>query len=127
MTNILSTGFNTLYVFAGMVLLEFIVFLIIVARKKLNIIRILLAVLTGNAFTTVMCLFVPAGDSDFGYYTWLGIAFLLSVVFEWLVYIGYFKDREIVVHNGYFLSCSVFGNLVSFGGIAALTYAGLLD
>ena len=63
MANILNTNFNTLYIFAGMVLLEFIVFLIIVAKKRLNIIRILLAVLTGNAITTVMCLFIPVAEA----------------------------------------------------------------
>ncbi len=126
MNNILSTDFNTLYIFAGMVLLEFIVFLIIVAKKKLNIVRILLAVLTGNAITAAMCLFLPAGDSDFGYYTWLGVAFLLSVGFEWWIYTAYFRDREVKVSNGYFLASAVFGNLISFGSIAALTYFGIL-
>lgn len=122
MNNILNTGFNTLYVFAGMVLLEFIVFLIIVAKKRLNIIRILLAVLAGNALTTVMCLFLPAGDSDFGYYTWLGVAFLLSAVFEWLIYAGFFRDREVRISNGYFLAAAVFGNLLSFAAVGVLNY-----
>ena len=122
MNNILNTNFNTLYIFAGMVLLEFIVFLIIVAKKKLNIIRILLAVLTGNAITTVMCLFLPAAEAGFGYYAWLGVAYALSTVFEWLVYTGYFKDNEVQISNGYFIASAVIGNLLSFGAIFALNH-----
>jgi hypothetical protein len=122
MTNILNTNFNTLYIFAGMVLLEFIVFLIIVAKKKLNIIRILLAVLTGNAITTVMCLFIPAAEAGFGYYAWLGVAFLISATFEWLVDVGYFRNSEVRISNGYFLASAIIGNLLSFGAIFALNH-----
>ncbi|MCR5453726.1 MAG: hypothetical protein K6F33_01905 [Bacteroidales bacterium] len=122
MTNILNTNFNTLYIFAGMVLLEFIVFLILVAKKKLNIIRILLAVLTGNAITTLMCLFIPSSEAGFGYYAWLGAAYVLSTVFEWLVYVGYFRNNEVRISNGYFIASAVIGNLLSFGAIFALNH-----
>lgn len=127
MTNILSTSFNTLYVFAGMVLLEFIIFLIIVAKKNLNILRILFAVLSGNLLTTIMCLFIPYGDGMFSYYTWLGIAFLITVTFEWLIDMAYFRNRENTLKWGYFLACSVFGNLISFAGIGLLNHFELLD
>ncbi|MCQ2252840.1 MAG: hypothetical protein MJZ61_05250 [Bacteroidales bacterium] len=127
MTNILNTSFSTLYVFAGMVLLEFIIFLIIVAKKKLNIIRILFAVLSGNLFTTVLCLFLPAGTSEFSYYTWMGISFLVAVVFEWLIDMAYFKNRENTLGWGYFLTCSVFGNLVSFALLGLFNHLELLD
>ena len=122
MANILNTNFNTLYIFAGMVLLEFIVFLIIVAKKRLNIIRILLAVLTGNAITTVMCLFIPSAEAGFGYYTWLGVAFAISTVFEWLVDVGYFRNNEVRISNGYFLASAIIGNLLSFGALFALNH-----
>ena len=122
MTNILNPNFNTLYVFAGMVLLEFIVFLIIVAKKRLNIIRILLAVLTGNAISTVICFFIPAGDGNLGYYAWLGLAFLISATFEWLVDVGYFRNNEVRISNGYFLASAIIGNLISFGVIFALNH-----
>ena len=122
MANILNTNFNTLYIFAGMVLLEFIVFLIIVAKKRLNIIRILLAVLTGNAITTVMCLFIPVAEAGFGYYAWLGVAFLISATFEWLVDVGYFRNSEVRISNGYFLASAIIGNLLSFGALFALNH-----
>lgn len=126
MTNILSTSFNTLYVFAGMVLLEFIIFLIMVTRKNLNVLRVFFAALSGNAFTTVLCLFVPAGNSDFGYYTWFGISFLLAVVFEWLIDVAYFKDRPNTLSNSRFLWISIICNIVSFGAIFALKHYELI-
>ena len=122
MTNILNTNFNTLYIFAGMVLLEFIVFLIIVAKKRLNIIRILLAVLTGNAITTVICLFIPSAEGGFGYYSWLGVAFVISAAIEWLVDVGYFRNNELRISNGYFLASAIIGNLLSFGALFALNH-----
>ncbi len=110
-----------------MVLLEFIIFLVIVAKKNLNILRIFFAVLSGNALTAMMCLFMPSGSTEFGYYSWLAIAFLVSVVFEWLIDMAYFKNREHTLSWGYFFCCAVFGNLVSFAGIGLLNHFGILD
>lgn len=125
MENILPVNFVTLYIFAGAVLIEFIVFLLIVSRKKLNILRIFFAVLTGNALSTVFCMFLPAGTHEWGYYVWLGVAFLLAVIFEWLIDIAYFVDHK-TVKNSRFLACSLFGNIITFLVIALLNMRGLI-
>jgi len=127
MNNILNTSFDTLYLFAGMVLIEFIISLILLAHRNLNLVRIFMATLSGNAFTSILCLFIPAGNSDFGYFTWLGIAFALAVVFEWVFYIAYFRDRENKASNSRFLFCSLLGNIVSFAAIAVLQHFEILS
>ena len=127
MNNILNTNFDTLYLFAGMVLVELIISYIMLAHRNLNLIRIFMAVLSGNAFTSLLCLFVPAGSSDFGYYTWLGIAFAVTVVFEWVFYLAYFRDRENTASNSRFFFCSLIGNIVSFAVIAILNQLDILS
>ncbi|MBQ3690050.1 MAG: hypothetical protein II937_09395 [Bacteroidales bacterium] len=126
MNNILPTTFNVLYVFAGMVLLEFIIFLIMSAKKKLNVIRIFFAVLSGNAFTTILNLFVPEGSSTFGYLTWFIIAFLMAIAAEWLIYIAYFNDRENRLSKTGFLWISIVCNLVTFSILYLLKQYSLL-
>ncbi len=127
MNNILNTSFDTLYLFAGMVLIEFIISLILLAHRNLNLIRVFMSVLSGNAFTSILCLFLPAGNSDFGYYTWLGIAFAVAVVFEWVFYIAYFRDRPNTASNTRFFFCSLLGNVVSFAAIALLHHFDILN
>ncbi len=120
MTNILPTSFNVLYVFAGMVLLEFIIFLIMVTKKNLNVVRIFFAVLSGNAFTTILSLFIPAGEENFGYLAWFIATFVLSVVAEWLIDVAYFNDRENKLSKKGFLWISLVCNLFSFAVIYLL-------
>lgn len=128
MSNILPLSYNTLFIFAGIVLTEFIVFLILVSKRNLNILRGFFAVLFGNALTTLFCLFLPAsqGELGFSYYAWLILAFALAVVFEWLIYIAFYRNRENRVSNTRFFFCSLFGNLVSFAIIAVLTTYGII-
>ncbi|MBR4266421.1 MAG: hypothetical protein IKQ46_10230 [Bacteroidales bacterium] len=120
MTNILPVSFNLLYVFAGMVLIEFITFLIMVAKKKLNVLRIFFAVLSGNAFTTVLAMFIPAGNSMFGYLVWFFVAFALAVVFEWGFDIAFFRDREYTLSNLRFFFISLICNILSYSTIYLL-------
>lgn len=127
MNNILNTSFDTLYLFAGMVFVEYIISLILLAKRNLNLLRVFLAALTGNAISTVMCLFVPNGYSDWGYYTLLAAAFAISLVVEWFIYIAYFRTEEFTVSNTRFFFCSLFGNLVSFAGIFLLQHFEILD
>ncbi len=127
MNNILNTSFDTLYLFAGMVFVEYIISLILLAHRNMNLLRVFMAVLSGNAFTSLLCLFLPAGNSDFGYYTWLGIAFAITVLFEWVFYIAYFRDREFTASNSRFFFCSLIGNIVSFAAIALLQHFDILN
>ena len=126
--NILPLSFNSLYIFAGAVLIEFIVFLILVSKKKLNIVRILFAVLCGNALTTLFCFFMPAGNGELGFsfYTWMTIAFAIAVVFEWLIDVAFFRDRPNKVSNLRFFFCSLIGNLLTFALITVLALRQLL-
>ncbi|MBO4741663.1 MAG: hypothetical protein J5605_08530, partial [Bacteroidales bacterium] len=62
----------------------------------------------------------------FSYYAWLILAFALAVVFEWLIYIAFYRNRENRVSNTRFFFCSLFGNLVSFAIIAVLTTYGII-
>ena len=126
MTNILPANFNVLYVFAGMVLLEFIIFLIMVVKKNLNVVRIFFSVLSGNAFTTVLCLFIPHGGEGVGHLAWFITAFLLAVAAEWLIDIAYFKDRPNKLSNLGFLWVSIVCNLVTFAGVYLLTQYGVI-
>lgn len=129
MSNILPVSFNALYIFAGIVLLEFIVFLIFVSKRKLNILRGFFAVLCGNAISTAFCLFLPAGNGQelgFGYYAWLTCAFILAVVFEWVIYIAFYRNRENRVSNTRFFFCSLIGNLVTFAVLGLLSVRGLI-
>jgi len=126
MTNILPANFNVLYVFAGMVLLEFIIFLIMVTKKNLNVVRIFFAVLSGNAFTTVLCLFIPFGGEGIGHLIWFLTAFLLCAAAEWLIDIAYFGDRPNRLSNLGFLWVSLVCNLVTFSAVYLLTQYGVL-
>ena len=126
MTNILPANFNVLYVFAGMVLLEFIIFLIMVTKKNLNVVRIFFAVLSGNAFTTVLCLFIPFGGEGLGHLIWFLTAFLLGAAAEWLIDIAYFRDRPNRLSNLGFLWVSLVCNLVTFSAVYLLTQYGVL-
>jgi hypothetical protein len=121
MNNILPVDFNVFYVFAGMVLLEFIIFLIMVTKKNLNVVRIFFAVLSGNAFTTVLCLFIPYGGEGVGHLAWFIVAFLLAIAAEWLIDIAYFNDRPNRLSRLGFLWISIVCNLVTFAGIYLLT------
>ncbi len=127
MNNILNTSFDTLYLFAGMVLFEYIIALIMMARRNLNLLRVFFAVLSGNAISALMCLFLPAGSSDLGYYTWLAIAFGASVVVEYFIYLAYFRDREYSFRNIRFFFCSLFANIVSFAGVGLLQHFEVID
>lgn len=127
MNNILNTSFDTLYLFAGMVLVEYIVALVMTARKNLSLLRVFFAVLTGNALSAIMCLFLPAENTDFGYYTWLGIALSASVVLEHFVYVGYFRDEVYTFRNIRFFFCSLLANIVSFAGVALLHHFEVID
>lgn len=129
MNNILPLSFNSLYIFAGAVLLEFIVFLILVAKRKLNILRGFFAVLVGNAITTLFCFFIPAGNGElgFGFYAWYTIAFALAVVFEWVIDVVFFSNRPNKVSNLRFFFCSLIGNLVTFALLTILASRGLLN
>ncbi|MBP5503901.1 MAG: hypothetical protein IKR94_08055 [Bacteroidales bacterium] len=129
MNNILPLSFNSLYIFAGAVLLEFIVFLILVAKRKLNILRGFFAVLVGNAITTLFCFFLPAGNGElgFGFYAWYTIAFALAVVFEWVIDVVFFRNRPNKVSNLRFFFCSLIGNLVTFALLTILASRGLLN
>ena len=129
MSNILPVSFNSLYIFAGVVLLEFIVFLIFVSKRKLNILRGFFAVLCGNALSTAFCFFLPAGNGQelgFGYYAWLTFAFALAVVFEWLIYIAFYRNRENRVSNTRFFFCSLIANLLTFAIIGFLSVSGYI-
>ncbi|MCQ2973571.1 MAG: hypothetical protein MJ211_02025 [Bacteroidales bacterium] len=116
MNNLLSINFDTLYIFLGAILIEFIVFLVIVSKKKLNILRIFFAVLVGNAISTSFCFFLPGTDGEYGlsFYIWLSIAFAIALIFEWLVDIAFFKNRKYTVSNLRFFFCSLIGNLLTF-------------
>lgn len=130
MSNILPISFNAMYIFAGIVLLEFIVFLIFVSKRKLNILRGFFAVLCGNALTTAFCFFIPSGNGQelgFGYYAWMTFAFALAVVFEWLIYIAFYRNRENRVSNTRFFFCSLIANFVSFALLALLAVRGLIS
>lgn len=128
MNNILNTSFDTLYLFAGMVFIEYIISLILLARRNLSLIRVFLAALTGNAISTIMCLLLPGGEGEeLGYFTCLGIAFAVAVVVEWFIYIAYFRTEEFTVSNTRFFFCSLFGNIISFAGIFCLQHFEILD
>ena len=129
MNNILPLSFNSLFIFAGAVLIEFVVFLILVAKRKLNILRGFFAVLVGNVIIALFCLFIPAGNGElgFGFYAWYAIAFAIAVVFEWMIDVAFFRDRPNKVSKTRFFFCSLFGNLVTFVLLAILALHGLLN
>ena len=129
MNNILPLSFNSLYIFAGAVLIEFIVFLILVAKRKLNILRGFFAVLVGNVITTLFCFFLPAGNGELGFcfYAWYTIAFAIAVVFEWMIDVAFFRDRPNKVSKLRFFFCALIGNLVTFALFAILASRGLLN
>lgn len=119
MENLLPLNLSMLYILAGAILIEFIVFLLIVSKKKLNILRIFFAVVAGNALSAAMMLFLPLGQGN-EYYTCLALGYGLSVFFEWLIDIAFFYNREYKASNSRFLACSVFGNLITFMALAII-------
>lgn len=115
---------DSLIFLAGAVLLEFIIFLLFVLKDKLNIGRILIAVFSVNFITTLLGVFIPTGETTLAHYIWFGIAFLLAVVVEWLIYIPFFMNNTI--KNSRLLFIAFVANFITYLIFGILIYKELL-
>ncbi len=111
---------NSLLFILGSILLEFIIFLLFASKLKLNIGRIIIAVLTANIISALFGVFIPSGSTLLLHYIWFGVAFLLAIVFEWLIYIAFFMKHSIT--NQKLAIIAIVANLITYLALALITY-----
>jgi len=125
MERITPLVFDSLIFLSGMVLLEFIIFLIFATKQKINIGRILLAVLVANVASAIFGIFIPTGESTFAHFVWFGVAVLLAIIAEWLIYFAIFLNNPIT--NTRLMFISITGNIISYIAYGILVYKTLVE
>ena len=111
----LPLSFYTIPLIPVIVLIEVFIFWL-VANKVKNISigfwKLVLIIFIANIVTSLLGTFIPLYRFIIENLIWIGVAFILSVIIEWIIYLLFFRKSSIRILD--LLTISFFGNFFSY-------------
>jgi len=117
---IIPLSFVTIPLIPVIVLIEVLVFWLIARKAKVPVgfLRLVLATFAANIATSVVGTLIPLYRYTAQNLIGIGIAFVVSVLVEWRLYVLFFRKTRILIP--YLLKVSFLGNLITYAIVTAI-------